>query len=243
MENKLKVIYEPRGRAREYSALAVNLYNGCGHGCLYCYAPDCMFADRKKFHAEPKIRVGGLEKLKDDCGKLQHLGEKVMLSFTSDPYQQIEEELLITRKALEMFREYNIPFQVLTKGGNRAARDFVLYSDKDAFATTLTFISEVKSLHYEPGAALPKDRIETIKKAKQNGIETWVSFEPVLNDEEVLKLLEETHEFVDLYKVGKVSRFKPDKEIDWKRFANRIINRLEMLGKNYYIKNDLKMCM
>ena len=34
----MKVIYEPKGRAKEYAELAVNLYNGCSHGCEYCYA-------------------------------------------------------------------------------------------------------------------------------------------------------------------------------------------------------------
>jgi len=119
-------------------------------------------------------------------------------------------------------------------------RDFDLYKPGDAFATTLTFMDEDKSRHYEPGAALPQDRIQTIKEAHNMGIETWVSFEPVLNDEEVFKLLDATHEFVDLYKVGKVSRFNTDKEINWEGFAHKIVNRLERLGKKYYIKNDLK---
>ena len=34
----MSIIYEPKGKAREYSPLAVNLYRGCSHGCLYCYA-------------------------------------------------------------------------------------------------------------------------------------------------------------------------------------------------------------
>ena len=69
---------------------------------------------------------------------------------------------------------------------------------------------------------------------------TWVSFEPVLNDQEVYKLLEATYEHVDLYKVGKISRFNTDKPIDWHEFANEIVSRLEKLGKKYYIKEDLK---
>ena len=30
------MIYEPRGRAREYSPLALNVYNKCDHFCRYC---------------------------------------------------------------------------------------------------------------------------------------------------------------------------------------------------------------
>jgi hypothetical protein len=49
----MKIIYEPRGAAREYSPLAANLYRGCIHGCKYCYAPACLRlpADRRaEFH-------------------------------------------------------------------------------------------------------------------------------------------------------------------------------------------------
>jgi DNA repair photolyase len=237
---RLKVVYEPRGRAREYSALAVNLYNGCSHGCKYCYAPDCMRRDRQEFYGHQKARASIIEKLEADCKQLQNTNERVLLCFTCDPYQKIDTELQLTRQALELFKIYSIPFQVLTKGGHRAMRDFDLYKPGDAFATTLTFMDEDKSRHYEPGAALPQDRIQTIKEAHALGIETWVSFEPVLNDEEVLRLLDATHEYVNLYKVGKVSRFKPDKEINWDKFAYKIVNRLEKLRVKYYIKNDLR---
>ena len=32
-----KAIYQPKGAAREYSAWACNLYNGCTNQCDYCY--------------------------------------------------------------------------------------------------------------------------------------------------------------------------------------------------------------
>jgi hypothetical protein len=64
-----------------------------------------------------------------------------------------------------------------------------------------------------------------------------------MNDEEVYKLLDATYEYVDLYKVGKISNFATDKHINWKQFGNEIINRLERYKKEYYIKKDLKMCL
>ena len=237
---KLKVIYTPAGRAREYSPLAANLYSGCNHGCKYCYSPNCLQVDRQNFYSNPKARAEILNKIESDCKQLAGSKIPVLLCFTCDAYQKLDDELQITRSTLELFKQYNITFQILTKAGHRAERDFDLYKPGDAFATTLTFLDPAKSLYYEPQAALPVDRIATIKAAKAAGIETWVSFEPVLNDEEVYNLLEITHPYVDLYKVGKVSRFKPDKEIDWERFACTIVDKLEKLGKKYYIKDDLK---
>ena len=238
--SKLKVIYEPAGRAREYSPLAANLYSGCNHGCKYCYSPNCLQVDRQNFYDNPKERTDIIRKLESDCKQLQGSKVSVLLCFVCDAYQKIDDNLQLTCKTLELFKKYNITFQILTKAGYCAERDFDLYKPGDAFATTLTFLDPAKSLYYEPQAALPVDRIATIKAAKAAGIETWVSFEPVLNDEEVYNLLEITHPYVDLYKVGKVSRFKPDKEIDWERFACTIVDKLEKLGKKYYIKDDLK---
>jgi DNA repair photolyase len=241
---KTTVIYEPRGRAREYSALAANLYSGCNHGCKYCYAPACLRRDRESFYKNPAKRKNIIEQLTKDCQELEgKCEERILLCFTCDPYQELEQELRITRAALELFYIYNLSFQVLTKAGTKAERDFDLYKPGDAFATTLTFMDEKKSLYYEPNAALPHDRIQAIKIAKAQGIETWVSFEPVLNTKEVFKLLDATHEYVDLYKVGKVSNFQTDEPIDWKRFGHEMVNRLEKLGKKYYIKKDLQKYM
>lgn len=234
----MKVIYTPSGRAREYSPLALNLYNGCNHGCKYCYVPNCCKIDRQFFYTNQKAR-DILKKIELDCRELSGTKEKVLLCFICDPYQRLNDEVGLTRKTLELFNFYNVPFQILTKAGHRAVKDFDLYRNCDAFATTLTFLDEAKSKYYEPEAAVPTDRIETIKKAKELGLNTWVSFEPVLNDDEVFALLDATHEFIDLYKVGKVSQFRPDKEIDWNKFARGIVERLKELKKDYYIKKDL----
>jgi DNA repair photolyase len=66
----LTIIYEPGGRAREYAALAANLYSGCGHGCKYCYAPDVLHRKREVFHQNPTVREAVLEQFEKDCQQL-----------------------------------------------------------------------------------------------------------------------------------------------------------------------------
>ena len=237
---KLNIVYKPKGKALEYSPLAANLYTGCAHGCKYCYAPSCLRMDRAEFYGNPRPRPNAIRLLEADCKKLSGSKDRVLLCFTCDPYQPLDDEHQLTRRALELFNEYDIPFQVLTKGGMRAARDFDLYRPGDAFATTLTLRGKDDSLKMEPGAAKPSDRMAAIQCAHKRGIETWVSFEPVLDDDQVMAWLNDTYPFVDLYKVGKVSRFAPLKPIDWAAFVRRIVARLEELGKKYYIKEDLR---
>jgi len=247
----MKAIYTPRGRAYEYSPLACNLYAGCIHGCRYCYAPACLRRDRAKFHAATTSRPGILQNLLADLFAGRHgtgpdPKQQVLLCFTSDPYQPHEVHAgngaSITRQALELLRTAGQPFQVLTKGGMRAAADFDLYGPKDAFATTLTFDDEQTSREWEPLAASPQDRIEAIREAKKAGITTWVSFEPVLDEAQVLYLLSVTYPWVDLYKVGKCSG--PWSTVtDWAAFGHRIEAELKRLGKPYYLKEDLRRAM
>jgi len=53
---KLKAIYEPKGRAKEYSNLALNIYNGCSFKCNYCFGPDILKKDREDYYENPSTR-------------------------------------------------------------------------------------------------------------------------------------------------------------------------------------------
>ena len=241
MLKKGLVIYEPRGRAGEYCPLAVNLYRGCGHGCIYCYAPEATFIDRQEFiKATP--RQGIIEKLaKDAPSAISGRPEgNVLLCFTCDPYQPINDIHGLTRQAIAILHRNGFNVTILTKGGKRAERDFNLLTPKDNFAVTLTFLDEQKSLQWEPGAAPPKERIESVRKAHELGIKTWVSLEPVIEPAESIEIIRQTHTFVDLFKVGLLNYHPRGKEIDWRKFLQDCIATLKQYGCQYYIKKDLR---
>lgn len=236
----LKIIYEPKGRAKEYGDLALNIYNGCNFGCKYCYAPLVLKRDRQDFHGNIKLRENFLANVEKDCQKNLIGDRKVHLCFTCDPYQDIDNDLKLTRKVLEILKKHNVNFQILTKGGTRAQRDFDLYKDGDSFGSTLTFVNKHDTAMWEPFAATTQDRIEAIKVAKSMGIRTWVSLEPVIDPQQTLELIRRTHEYVDLYKVGTINYNDVKKTIDWNKFAIDVVELLEYCGKEYYIKEDLK---
>jgi DNA repair photolyase len=239
--SKCSLVYEPRGRAREYAALACNVYSGCDHGCVYCYAPNAVRKQRPEFSTSSRRKNGFLKRLEREAAKYQAAGvhEQVLLSFTCDPYQHLDVAKQVTRQVIKVLHHYGLPVCILTKGGSRALRDWGLLDDRDAFASTLTCLDDSESLKWEPNAALPSDRIATLRKFHNVGIPTWVSLEPVLNPDVALEIIHRTHEFVDLYKVGKLNYHPLANTIDWATFGHQAIELLEGLGKDYYIKKDL----
>lgn len=241
----LKVIYEPRGRAGEYADLACNLYAGCDHGCVYCYAPLATRKSRETFNV-PSPRAGILNKILDDAQELQRQGEtrSILFCFTCDPYQKIDERYQITREALKILLPRGLNVTILTKGGARSERDFDLLAEhpgQATYAATLVFTDEEQRRVYETGTAAPTaERIAALKRAHDLGLKTWVSIEPVFDPAQSLDLIRQTHEFVDLYKVGTLNYAPEAKTIDWQQFGEDAITLLESLGNNYYIKKDLK---
>ena len=233
-----QLIYEPAGRAREYAALACNIYRGCDHACSYCYAPAATRRKMKDF-AHPSDRGPDfLRKLRREAAARKPT-EPILLCFTCDPYQSLDERLSLTRETILILHEYGHVVHILTKGGSRALRDLDRLSARDAFATTLTLLDDDASYRWEPGAALPADRIATIREYHAAGIPTWVSLEPVLDPVIALEIIRQTHEFVDLFKVGRWNYHADAKLIDWATFASDAVALLESLGKRYYVKKDL----
>jgi len=241
----MTAIYVPRGKALEYSELACNLYKGCAHGCKYCFAPGATFTPRETFsdHGYIRPRPLILQELAKDAEKMAGDPRSILFSFTSDAYQPAEKDFQVTRKALGTMVLYRLTPQILTKAGCWAIkRDLdLLKKCNGIWAASLTTDLAKESLEWEPCAALPDERIAALKIAKAAGLRTWVSFEPVINPEAVYRLIEQTHEFVDLYKVGKLNYHPHAKTIDWAAFLVEAEKRLDYYGKQRYIKKDLEV--
>lgn len=235
-------IYAPKGQAGEYAPLACNPYRGCGHACAYCYVPLVTKQQRPEFDAGAVERKDFRKHLVRDAEKYQAAGitEQVMLSFTTDPFHPGDTSL--TSVVLEILKGYGLGFCTLTKGGTRSLRDIHRFRpDRDAFASTLTTLDDDFSRKWERNAALPGDRLAALKAFHARGIFTWVSLEPTLDIEASLAVVDATHEFVDLYKVGRANYLKEiTRTTDWRSYTLRMIEKLQALGKRRYIKLDLQ---
>ncbi|MCX6068018.1 MAG: radical SAM protein [Chloroflexi bacterium] len=235
------IIYAPAGKAGEYAPLATNPFRGCGHKCAYCYVPRVLHMTRDEFDKGAVDRPEYLPRLIKDALKYQAAGirEQVMLSFTTDPYHPGDTAL--TRSTIEVLQGYGLGVCTLTKGGTRALRDIDLFRpDRDAFASTLTSLDEGFSKKWERGAALPADRIDTLRAFHEHGIFTWVSLEPTLDVEASLKIVRKTHKFVDLYKIGRANYLPITKTTDWEDYTLRMTQLCQKLGVMHYVKRDLQ---
>ena len=236
-------IYTPKGKAREYSPLALNIYEGCDHACFYCYVPNIKKAFDKNYnHSLVKIRNGILESLKKDAKKFQY-SEQVLLSFTGDIFCN-NQNISLNKSILSILLENKISVAILTKGGSRALEyiDIISKFGKNIkIGTTLTFDNEKHSLEYEPGAATTHERIEMLKVFNSQGITTWISIEPVLNHKQSINLIKNTLSFVDHYKIGKLNHYPEiEKKINWNEFLIESVSILRNANKEFYIKEDLR---
>lgn len=195
----------------------------------------------EEYFRDAPPRKGILQQIARDASKMQAYGERgpVLLCFVTDPYQSKEREYRVTRQTIEILHFHNIRVTILTKAGALARRDFDLLGPEDTFATTLTCVGDEASRKWEPNASLPSDRIANLMEAHRRGFKTWVSFEPVIEPEWTLALIDSVAGFVDLIKVGTMNYHEHGKDIDWKAFGFKAKALLDKRGKPYYLKKDL----
>jgi len=241
----MQIIYPPKGPAKEYARLALNIYKGCTHGCIYCFAPAASHRKAVDYFSEPLPKRNVIARVRADAHELSRMKKppEILLSFIGDVYQPAELHYGITRAVIEILMEYGLSFTILTKGGCRAKRDFDLLRDypKCRFGTSLAFFSQRYADRFEPCAAPISDRIDTIAVAKSMGIRTWVSLEPVVMIDQALQLVNLLHDLVDYWAVGKINHDKElEGRVNWCAFLNEVEYTLNKVNAKYFIKSSLE---
>ena len=231
-------IYEPKGAAKEYGDLAINIYTGCNHGCYYCFAPSVLRKTREDF-AKVEPRADIVESVRRQIEREHIAGKLIHLCFTCDPYPA-DIDTTPTRDIIKIIKDSGNHVQILTKGGRRAVRDFDLLDKNDNFGITYAGypIEEYyKQCKAEPFASPVYERINSLCEASEKGIKTWISFEPVLNSDDVIEAIA-LYGFVDLIKIGKLNYHPSD--INWKEFGETCKRLCIENGRNYMIKESLR---
>ena len=222
----MKPIYEPKGKAKEYGDYALNIYTGCPHRCYYCFAPTVLHKDREAFHTNVAPRENIVVETRKQLEKERVTGKLIHLCFSCDPYPT-GYDTSVTREIIKLLKDHGNNVQILTKGD--ATRDFDLLDEDDWYGVTIDGRDDYKLV-------LPL--YLSIRAAHDLGIKTWVSFEPVLNADNILMAIQGVSGFVDKVKIGKLNYYKSD--IDWKEFGLKAEALCKELGLDYYIKESLR---
>jgi DNA repair photolyase len=212
---------------------ALELYRFCSHHCKYCYV---KWDEQKRvpWYIKELIEMQLKDLLIKPGGPF-----RVHLGHFSDPYGA--EDTTETRRVLELFKKYHTPFSILSKAGTKAIRDFDLYLERCRFGQSLTFDNDADSKQWEPGAALPADRMDALRQAHDRGIKTWVALEPVIVPAQSIRLIEQTYEFVDFYLLGKLNHHSEiEKKIDWAEFLGEAKDLFNSLQVDFGVKWQLE---
>ena len=227
---KMKPIYIPKGKAKEYGDYAINIYTGCPHRCYYCFAPSVLRKDREQFHTNIKPRDGIVEATIKQLEREGITGKLIHLCFTCDPYPS-GCDTRVTREIIKAIKSSGNHVQILTKGNGE--RDFDLLDENDWYGITLDGDAKNPNLPY-----VGKYGLSSLEEAKRRGIKTWVSFEPVLDHVNVLMLIKYGRKYFDKVKIGKLNYYSSD--INWKQFGEEAEQLCKQLGIDYYIKESLR---
>ena len=207
-------IYQPSGKAAEYSQWACNFFTGCSNDCCYCYCKRGVIS--RLWDSTPRLKKCFVTenhafdvfcKELDNCDELIGSGG-LLFSFTTDPL--LPETRNLTFRAMEEAISRGINVKVLTKRADwidefvsRTEIQTINYGHNGhriAFGFTLTGLDV-----HEPFASPNYERIEAMRQLHNKGFRTFASIEPVIDPAMSRTMIEVTAGFCDLYKVGLIS--------------------------------------
>jgi len=160
---------------RDSTGYTANLYRGCTHGCVYCYAPS-LTHDERRWGSYVDVKVNAPQVLEKELRGLRK--DEVFLSSASDPYQPVEARYGVTRRCLEVLLRHRYPVSILTRSP-LVLRDVDLLKSFEWVRVGMS-ITSVPVRRYEPGVPPLQRRIDTLRKLSKVGISTWVSLAPVI---------------------------------------------------------------
>lgn len=242
---------------------SMNPYQGCEHGCIYCYARESHqywgYGAGIDFERKIIYKPDAPKLLANQFNNKNWIVSPIMLSGNTDCYQPIERKLQITRELLKVCLKYKHPISILTKNA-LIQRDIDILVELAKLnlvhvALSITSLDNKLRSVLEPRTATVEKKLETLELLVANNIPTGVMVAPIipgLNSHEIPTIVEK------VAKLGAISightTVRLNGEIaeifeDWiqKTFPNKaskVLNQIkEINGGNLYSKgkNRLKL--
>ena len=179
---------------------SINMYRGCEHGCIYCFArPTHAYYGlssgldfEKRLFAKPNAAKLLVRELR----AASYQPRPIAIGTNTDPYQPIERQRRLMRSVLSVLRDFKHPVSILTKSA-LIERDMDLIAEMAAYngaraMLSITSLDPSLSRAMEPRACAPHKRLTAVRRLASAGIPTGVMTAPIipgLNDHELEDLL------------------------------------------------------
>ncbi len=178
------------------SDYTLNPFSGCSFNCLYCYIRGSHYGGDATHKL--KVKANAAEILKKQLRRMTKNNEYgiIVIASSTEPYPEIEKELKLTRSLLQIIARFKFPVSILTRSKlvlrdmdvlKKINENAILPPDlktrlRDGAIISFSFSTPDEKLAkiFEPNAPTPKERLETMKKFKDEGFRTGVCFMPVL---------------------------------------------------------------
>lgn len=179
---------------------SLNVYRGCEHGCVYCYARPYHeylgFSAGLDFETKIMVKENAPELLRRELSATRWEPKVLAMSGVTDCYQPIEKKLKLTRACLEILAEFRNPVGIVTKN-HLVTRDIDLLGELARHDAAVVFVSVTTldaelARKLEPRASSPRHRLEAIETLAKAGVPVGVMTAPIipaLNDSEIPAIL------------------------------------------------------
>lgn len=228
--------------ATEYT---MNIYRGCSHGCIYCFAR----SDYYHIHDfdSVKAKKDALKIIRNDLQCKVKTGI-ITTGGMSDPYNPQEEELKLTRNAMELINAFSFGTCILTKNG-LVTRDVDILKDIREHSPvnvsfTITCADDEVCKKVEPFVATSSERFRAINHLAKNGVITGVLLDPVLpyltdNEENIREIVKKAKYYGADYIYASMGVTMDGIQRDWfhreaEKICPGISEKYQKRFKNYY---------
>ncbi|WP_256007524.1 PA0069 family radical SAM protein [Pedobacter deserti] len=181
-------------------SFSLNPYQGCEHGCIYCYARNSHeywgYSPGLDFERKIVVKTDAPELFKKFLNRKSWDGSVISISGNTDCYQPAEKKFRLTRQLLEIALEYKQPIGMITKNA-LVLRDLDILQEMAKLNLCMVYVS-INSLNeslrqkMEPRTTTASQRLKVVQKLSEAGIPAGVMVAPLipgLSDHEIPAVL------------------------------------------------------
>ncbi|MBL7848133.1 MAG: PA0069 family radical SAM protein [Cyclobacteriaceae bacterium] len=181
-------------------AYSMNPYQGCEHGCIYCYARNTHeyygFSAGLDFESRIVAKTNAAATLQKQLSDSSWKVSPIMLSGNTDCYQPLERRMQLTRGMLKVLARFRHPVGIITKNG-LITRDIDILKDLAAdrlvqVMISITTLDEDLRRAMEPRTSIAIKRLKTVEQLAKENIPVGIMNAPIipgLNHHEIPEIL------------------------------------------------------